>query len=73
MPIINELYAFVVEEAPGEEGIMGALMPNNQWMPFIGADMKRVEDLKPMAAQISEHAKLPYKILHFKLDGEFEK
>ena len=73
MPTITELYAFVVEEAPGEEGIMGFLGADNNWVPLIGSNMKRVKDLKQIAAQISEASNLPYKILHFKLEGEIKK
>jgi len=69
MPLVTELFAFIAEEEPGEEGVMG-VMVNGTWTPLIGADMNRIHSLKPIADQISEASRLPYKLLHFKLEGE---
>lgn len=71
MPKVTELFAFVAEEKPGDEGIMGILVGGN-WTPMIGADMNRIHSLKPIADQISKEAGTPYKLLHFKLDGEIK-
>lgn len=61
---IEKLFAFVVEDKEGE-GICGMMMPNKQWMPFIGADMERVDELMPIAQQIADHTKKHIKILEF--------
>ena len=47
---IDEIYAFIVIQSDGE-GILGMKMSNNEWMPFIGADLERVEQLKKLADQ----------------------
>lgn len=67
MPKITELYAFIAEDnGPEDEGIMGMNF-SGQWIPFIGADMKRVDDLRNYAEQIKQHTGKPYKIKYFKL------
>lgn len=54
---ITELYAFVsVDE--GGEGVIGQTIPmggREVFMPFVCADKARMESLKPLAKQISEH------------------
>lgn len=65
---IEELYAFVAMEKDGE-GILGMLMPNNQWIPFIGADMERVNQLRPFAEKIAEVKGIKYEVRKFKLAG----
>jgi len=69
MPKITEMFAFVAEEKPDDEGIMGFMM-NSAWTPLIGADMDRIHSLKPIADEISKATGIPYKLLHFKLEGE---
>ena len=71
MPRITELYAFVVaDKNPEDEGIVGCRGQNGYWMPLVGADMTRVDALKPIADQIATALKKPYKILKFKLVEE---
>lgn len=78
MPKINEMYAFVVEDTgPDDEGITGCYMRpgaqgSGQWMPFVGADMQRVEQLKPMAAQVARAVGKPVKVLRFSVREEIE-
>jgi len=79
MPKITELFAFVAEEGPDDEGVMGMLVPPpfgqkgpHQWMPLLGADMDRIHALLPFAKQISAETGVKYKLLHFKLSGEIE-
>lgn len=73
MPKIDQLYAFICEESPDEEGVMGMQMPDGSWVPFVGADMKRVESLIPHADQISILANKPYKIVKFRIEEVIEK
>jgi len=69
MPKITELYAFVsIGSDPDDEGIMAFQTDDGTWMPMVGADMTRVNELKPMADRISEIAGKPYKILQFKIE-----
>lgn len=49
MPKIDEMFAFIIEDSgPEDEGIIGISTPSG-WMPLVGADMKRVDLLRPMA------------------------
>ncbi len=53
MPKIDALFAFIsVDEGPEDEGIVAARM-GNMWMPLVGADMDRVESLKPLAVGVA--------------------
>ena len=71
---IDRMFAFVVEEKPGEEGIMAVYRQTEKsWLPLVGADMARVKALIPIADAASKQKGLPYKILEFFLAGEIEK
>lgn len=71
MPLVTEIFAFVAEEKPGDEGVMG-IMTQGAWTPMLGADMNRIHSLKPIADEISQISGKPYKLLHFKLAGEIK-
>lgn len=65
MPKIEEMFAFVTEDSgPEDEGIVG-MNTGAGWMPLVGADMARVESLKPIAKQIAAVTGKRIKILHF--------
>ena len=67
MPKITELFAFVVCDAnEDDEGVM-AMHDGITWVPMIGADMDRVDSLRPIADQIAMKTNKPYKILKFRL------
>lgn len=42
---INQLFAFVIVDTDGTEGVP-AFRIGDMWMPLMGADMARVDDLK---------------------------
>lgn len=72
MPKITEMFAFVVEDkGPGDEGVMG-VCKDGQWMPLVGADLKRVASLRPIANEIAALTGKPYRVLHFTLKGELK-
>lgn len=48
MPKIERMFAFITEDEPGSEGIIG-VQTYSGLMPLVGADMKRVESLRPIA------------------------
>ena len=52
MPKITELYAFIAEEGPEDEGIV-AMTVGDMLMPMVGTDMDRVESLRPIAENIA--------------------
>lgn len=71
MPRIEEMFAFVVEDSgPDDEGIIG-MNTGTGWMPLVGADMARVESLKPIARKIGMAAGKRVKILRFTQREEF--
>lgn len=51
--VIKKLYAFIADEGPGE-GVCAFQMPNGNWMPMVGADMKRIDELWNMAQKIAD-------------------
>ncbi len=72
MPRITEMFAFVAEESPGEEGIMGARAPNGDWFPLVTNNMTTVSALRPAADAIAQVSGLPYRVLRFELIGELQ-
>uniref|UniRef100_A0A6M3X503 Uncharacterized protein n=1 Tax=viral metagenome TaxID=1070528 RepID=A0A6M3X503_9ZZZZ len=65
MPRIEEMYAFVTEDSgPEDEGIVGMNLGFG-WMPLVGADMARVESLKPIVRGIAAETGKRIKLLHF--------
>lgn len=67
---IKELYAFIAKDKEGNEGIMGFRSSTGDWMPFIGADIQRVEHLKTFADRIAKQIGVPYEIRYFTIkDG----
>lgn len=61
---ITELYAFVATDPDGSEGIM-AFRSGDHWMPMIGADLARVESLRPLADRIAKATGQQYEIRYF--------
>ena len=64
---ITEIYAFVALQQDGE-GIMAFAGINGMMIPMIGADIERVESLKPIADEISATTGIKYEIRYFKAD-----
>ena len=52
MPRIVELFAFLAVGDDGDEGVIGGYF-DGSWMPFVGADMARMESLRAFAEEIS--------------------
>ena len=49
---IEELYAFIATDENGQEGICAFQIESGLWMPMVGADLKRVDSLRPIAKAI---------------------
>lgn len=63
--IIKEMFAFItVDPDTQDEGVLG-FKGSEGWMPMVGADMTRVDDLKPLADQVSKSMGLTYRIKRF--------
>jgi len=53
LPKIEVIYAFIsIDEGPDDEGIVAALV-GDRWLPLVGADMDRVESLRPLAMGVA--------------------
>lgn len=70
MPKIKEMYAFIVEDSgPDDEGVIGIQSMRGSsgciWLPLVGADMARVESLKPMARGIGKQIGKKVTLVHF--------
>lgn len=49
---IDEMYAFIVIDDDGSEGIP-ATKKGDWWFPLVGADMARVNSLRPVARELA--------------------
>lgn len=70
---ITELWAWVAVESDGSEGILAKEMlidGQHMFLPFVGADMARVESLRPHAEAMSGRFHKPIKLKHFVMTGE---
>ena len=62
---IDEMYAFTqVDPTDNTEGVI-AFHTGQGWMPMVGADMERVEYLRPMAQSVADETQTPVKVLRF--------
>ena len=71
MPRIEEIYAFIVEDSgPDDEGVIGIQTEPGKdgkrlWLPLVGADMKRVDSLRPIARGIGRQIGKQVTLVHF--------
>jgi hypothetical protein len=62
---ITTLWAFVaIDQADDEEGICAQLI-GDTWMPMIGADEKRLEQLRPVAEKMAKIAGTRIQLIRF--------
>lgn len=66
MEKITEMFAFVMTDSNGDEGIIGENL-GGQWFPFIGTNTNNMGIMIKRADFISLSIGKPYKILKFKL------
>lgn len=72
MPKITEMFAFIAEDAgPDDEGIPAEFM-QGAWMPLVGADMARMESLRPVARRLAAALGKPIKLVKFSTRTEIE-
>lgn len=63
-PRITELYAYVIADTgPDDEGVPAFLGPNGIWMPMMGADRERAEQLRSRAQLAATAAGKPIKLI----------
>jgi hypothetical protein len=63
---IEAIYAWVVTEPDGGEGVAGANIPSLGGMvPLVGADMDRIKSLRPYAEELRELSGYPVRLVRF--------
>ncbi len=62
---IDQMFAFIVVDDDGTEGIPAFLAPGGTAMPMVGADMARVESLRPIARRMARELKKPVTLCKF--------
>ncbi len=56
---IDTMFVFVAKDEQGNEGVCGVQVPSShdpnikEWLPLVGADMARLQDLSPIAQMIA--------------------
>ncbi len=66
MPRIDKLYAFIVEDSgPEDEGVPG-FNADGQWFPLMGADLGRIDSLRPVAQAVANTIGKPMRLCVFK-------
>ncbi len=58
------MFAFIVEEADGGEGVPGFSSRGVMW-PLVGADLERIESMRGAAQHIANESRKPMKIVKF--------
>jgi hypothetical protein len=72
------MFAFIQSDKdPDDEGVTAwnfydVFKDENNWMPLMGADMKRVESLKPIAQQIADKTRKPVQLVKFTCRTDLE-
>lgn len=69
--VIEKMYAFIVKDTPEGEGLAAIFTPNG-WMPLVGADIKRVNALRPAAQDLVNHTKKEITLCYFSERTEIE-
>jgi hypothetical protein len=69
---IDEMYAFTqLDPLDNTEGVI-AFLADSGWIPMVGADMTRVENLRPMAQRVANETGQPVRLLRFSVREEIE-
>jgi hypothetical protein len=68
---INELYAFISSDETGE-GVIALTMSNGNTIPMVGADMERIESLRPIAQEIADDSRIKIKLIKLSVREELE-
>lgn len=69
---IQQLYAFIATDAMGVEGVMAFVDNNGNWLPMVGADLSRIESLRPVAQAMADSIKVKVKLALFSVREDKE-
>ena len=70
---IERLYAWVMTEPDGGEGIPGMQHGPGVWGPMIGADRERVESYRELAREMQHRLGLPVRLVCFERRVDLER
>lgn len=62
---IQSMWAFVVVDDDGTEGVIGRTVPGLGFTPLVGADLARIKDLMPYAQSVATTLGKPVTLAHF--------
>ena len=69
---IDEMFAFIqLDPLDNTEGVI-AYLSEQGWMPMVGADMARVEYLRPLAQNVADDTGRPVQLVKFSTREELE-
>lgn len=68
---IEQMYAFICLDRDNTEGVV-AFQSATGPMPMVGADMKRVDSLRPLAAKIARETGTKITLCRFEIRTELE-
>jgi len=68
---IDQMFAFIVVDDDGTEGVCAFNGPNGP-VPMVGADMARVESLRPIAQMLANALKKPVTVAKFSIREDIE-
>jgi len=69
---IEQMYAYVVVDEDGTEGVPAFAGPRGEPIPMVGADWKRAEALRPMAEALATMMDKPVTLCRFEVRTEVE-
>jgi hypothetical protein len=63
---IDAMFAFIMRDADGTEGVCAFMNPDTRiWTPLVGADLARVESLRPLALELALAHGRPITLAYF--------
>jgi hypothetical protein len=68
---IDSMWAFVATDKDGTEGIP-AFQSGAMLLPLVGADMQRIESMRPIAQTLADERGITIKLVHFTNRQEIE-
>ena len=72
MPKIMKMYAYISEDdGPDDEGVVAVKM-GDTWMPLVGADMERMDSLRPMALEVAKATGKKVILAYFQARTDYE-
>lgn len=69
---VVQLWAFLSVGDDGEEGLIGASTPSGAFVPFVAADLARMEAVKQMAIEIARKHAATIRLVRFNLRTDIE-